>query len=169
MVFYTLWLELVGYSHGAAAALVAAFSVGTCFGALIGGYLGDFMARKLPNTGMPWIRTTRTAANWSGLLGLEDEGESCFNGSRLKQTPCLHLEDKQHLPRLALERRNPRARRCSPMFRANRPIACDVPRHSCAKRKRRSPLVHACEPSHFARPFGPFLTDATHLVRPPLI
>lgn len=51
MVFYTLWLELVGYAHGAAAALVASFSVGTCFGGLFGGYLGDYAASKLPNTG----------------------------------------------------------------------------------------------------------------------
>jgi MFS family permease len=107
MVFYTLWLELVGYSHGAAAALVAAFSVGTCFGALIGGYLGDFMARKLPNTGMPRIWRIGTAANWSGVLGSEDGGGSCFSGGRLKQTPSLQPLKTSGIFRASLSKKEP--------------------------------------------------------------
>jgi hypothetical protein len=51
MVFYTLWLELVGYSHRMAAGLVAGFSVGSCLGGLFGGYMGDFLAKKSPDKG----------------------------------------------------------------------------------------------------------------------
>lgn len=51
MVFYTLWLELVGYSHRMAAGLVAGFSVGSCLGGLFGGYMGDFLAKKSPEKG----------------------------------------------------------------------------------------------------------------------
>eukprot|EP00270_Netrium_digitus_P010480 TRINITY_DN3257_c1_g1_i1.p1 TRINITY_DN3257_c1_g1~~TRINITY_DN3257_c1_g1_i1.p1 ORF type:complete len:399 (+),score=62.68 TRINITY_DN3257_c1_g1_i1:33-1199(+) len=51
MVFFTMWLQLIGFSHNAAAFLMAIFSVGCAGGALLGGWLGDQAARRLPNAG----------------------------------------------------------------------------------------------------------------------
>lgn len=65
MVFYTLWLELLGYSHHAAAGLVAGFSVGSCLGGLFGGYLGDFLAKRSPDKGerSKWHNCSRSTSS----------------------------------------------------------------------------------------------------------
>ena len=42
MVFFTLWMQLLGFSDFAASILMAVFTLGSAFGALIGGALGTF-------------------------------------------------------------------------------------------------------------------------------
>lgn len=51
MAFFTLWLELAGFSHIIAALLVSLLSVGNIFGSLFGGWLGDRLALRFPNIG----------------------------------------------------------------------------------------------------------------------
>ncbi|EIE19976.1 MFS general substrate transporter [Coccomyxa subellipsoidea C-169] len=51
MVFFTLWLQLTGFSNFAAAALMAVFAGGCALGGLLGGYLGDYCARIWPERG----------------------------------------------------------------------------------------------------------------------
>jgi hypothetical protein len=40
MVFFTLWLQLLGFSDLAASSLMAVFALGTSFGHVIGGFIG---------------------------------------------------------------------------------------------------------------------------------
>ncbi|XP_057420914.1 uncharacterized protein LOC130714946 isoform X2 [Lotus japonicus] len=49
--FATLWLELKGFSHVTTAVLWTLFIVSASFGALFGGWMGDFLSLRLPNTG----------------------------------------------------------------------------------------------------------------------
>ncbi|CAK8578808.1 unnamed protein product [Lathyrus sativus] len=49
--FFTLWLELVGFSHGTTAVIWTVFIISASFGGLFGGWLGDFLSQRLPNTG----------------------------------------------------------------------------------------------------------------------
>uniref|UniRef100_A0A0E0M0J4 Major facilitator superfamily (MFS) profile domain-containing protein n=1 Tax=Oryza punctata TaxID=4537 RepID=A0A0E0M0J4_ORYPU len=49
--FTAMWLELVGFSHGETAALMALFKVATSLGALLGGKMGDALARRFKNSG----------------------------------------------------------------------------------------------------------------------
>lgn len=51
MAFLTLWMELLGFSHGRAALLVALLPLGTAAGSLFGGWVGDQAASYLPNAG----------------------------------------------------------------------------------------------------------------------
>eukprot|EP00879_Flechtneria_rotunda_P007571 GHRR01007942.1.p1 GENE.GHRR01007942.1~~GHRR01007942.1.p1 ORF type:complete len:451 (+),score=151.73 GHRR01007942.1:1591-2943(+) len=51
MVFFTLWLQLNGFNDSTASLLVATFGAGVAGGALIGGSIGDRMAKRLPNNG----------------------------------------------------------------------------------------------------------------------
>ncbi|KAF6251986.1 hypothetical protein COO60DRAFT_1555686 [Scenedesmus sp. NREL 46B-D3] len=51
MVFFTLWLQLTGFSDSTASLLVATFGAGVAGGALLGGAVGDRMAQRLPNNG----------------------------------------------------------------------------------------------------------------------
>ncbi|KAF8072654.1 hypothetical protein HT031_000314 [Scenedesmus sp. PABB004] len=51
IVFFTLWLQLNGFSDSTASLLVATFGAGVAGGALLGGAVGDRMARRLPNSG----------------------------------------------------------------------------------------------------------------------
>ncbi|CAL8466343.1 g5879 [Coccomyxa elongata] len=51
MVFFTLWLQLLGFSDFAAALLMAVFAGGCAIGSLIGGNLGDTCARIWPEHG----------------------------------------------------------------------------------------------------------------------
>jgi predicted MFS family arabinose efflux permease len=41
MVFFTLWMQLLGFSDLAASVLMAVFTLGCAVGALIGGALGQ--------------------------------------------------------------------------------------------------------------------------------
>ncbi|WJX47575.1 hypothetical protein P8452_34245 [Trifolium repens] len=49
--FATLWLELIGFSHGTTAVLWTFFIVSASLGALFGGWFGDFLSLRLPNSG----------------------------------------------------------------------------------------------------------------------
>eukprot|EP00897_Mesotaenium_endlicherianum_P004248 jgi/Mesen1/3851/ME000207S02862 len=51
MVFFTLWLELIGFSHAHAALLVAALPLGNMGGSVVGGWAGDWAARRYPEIG----------------------------------------------------------------------------------------------------------------------
>ncbi|WIA08614.1 hypothetical protein OEZ85_008043 [Tetradesmus obliquus] len=51
MVFFTLWLQLTGFNDTTASLLVATFGAGVAGGALLGGAVGDRMAKRLPNNG----------------------------------------------------------------------------------------------------------------------
>ncbi|XP_030453476.1 uncharacterized protein LOC115675025 [Syzygium oleosum] len=49
--FATMWLELVGFSHNKTAFLIALFVIASSLGGLFGGKMGDFLSRRLPNSG----------------------------------------------------------------------------------------------------------------------
>ncbi|KAI4330168.1 hypothetical protein MLD38_028471 [Melastoma candidum] len=49
--FSTLWLELIGFSHGMTAVLSTIFIIGRSLGGLFGGRMGDILAQRLPNAG----------------------------------------------------------------------------------------------------------------------
>ncbi|XP_061345081.1 uncharacterized protein LOC133290931 isoform X2 [Gastrolobium bilobum] len=49
--FTTLWLELIGFSHVKTALLWTLFVLATSFGALFGGWMGDILSQRLPNSG----------------------------------------------------------------------------------------------------------------------
>ncbi|CAM6112254.1 unnamed protein product [Calypogeia fissa] len=51
LAFAALWLELVGFSHDVTAILMGCFVVATSLGNLLGGFLGDYLSTRLPNTG----------------------------------------------------------------------------------------------------------------------
>ena len=51
MVFFTLWLQLLGFSDLTAAVLMAVFATGAALGGLLGGFVGDHLARWSPNHG----------------------------------------------------------------------------------------------------------------------
>ncbi len=54
MVFFTLWLQLTGFSNFAAAALMAVFAGGCALGGLLGGYLGARSAPQTKNSKSPF-------------------------------------------------------------------------------------------------------------------
>jgi hypothetical protein len=49
--FATLWLELIGFSHMTTALLWSLFIVAVSFGGLLGGWMGDNLSQKFPNSG----------------------------------------------------------------------------------------------------------------------
>ncbi|KAL2607973.1 hypothetical protein R1flu_026546 [Riccia fluitans] len=51
MVFFTMWLELIGFGHKGAASLMGIFSGGCAVGALFGGWMGDRAEKKYPGAG----------------------------------------------------------------------------------------------------------------------
>lgn len=51
MVFFTMWLELIGFGHKAAASLMSIFSAGCAIGAVSGGWLGDRAEQRFPGKG----------------------------------------------------------------------------------------------------------------------
>jgi MFS family permease len=51
MSFLSMWLELVGFSHGDTAVFMTVFAVATSLGGLLGGKMGDALARRYPNAG----------------------------------------------------------------------------------------------------------------------
>lgn len=51
LAFAPMWLELIGFSHGTTAVLMAMFVFANSLGGLIGGKMGDFLAIRLPNSG----------------------------------------------------------------------------------------------------------------------
>ncbi|KAL3733171.1 hypothetical protein ACJRO7_022662 [Eucalyptus globulus] len=49
--FAIMWLELVGFSHNKIAFLIALFMIAGSLGGLFGGKMGDFLSKRLPNSG----------------------------------------------------------------------------------------------------------------------
>ncbi|XP_050291091.1 uncharacterized protein LOC126732351 [Quercus robur] len=49
--FAPMWLELVGFSHEETAFLWTILVIGVSLGGLFGGWMGDIVAKRLPNTG----------------------------------------------------------------------------------------------------------------------
>ncbi len=49
--YFTMWLQTLGFSNVPAATLTALFWGGTALGNLLGGIVGDLLARRLPNSG----------------------------------------------------------------------------------------------------------------------
>ncbi|KAL3153038.1 hypothetical protein ABBQ38_012062 [Trebouxia sp. C0009 RCD-2024] len=51
MVFFTLWLQLLGFTDYSASVLMALFAGGCAIGSAVGGYLGDVLSKRWPNAG----------------------------------------------------------------------------------------------------------------------
>uniref|UniRef100_A0A6N2LB27 Major facilitator superfamily (MFS) profile domain-containing protein n=1 Tax=Salix viminalis TaxID=40686 RepID=A0A6N2LB27_SALVM len=51
MVFFTMWFELIGFSHNKTAALLSVFAVGCSLGSLLGGLIADRMSHVYPHSG----------------------------------------------------------------------------------------------------------------------
>ncbi|KAL2503823.1 Major facilitator superfamily protein [Abeliophyllum distichum] len=49
--FSPMWLELTGFSHTKTAILIGVFVVANSLGGLFGGRMGDFLSKRLPNSG----------------------------------------------------------------------------------------------------------------------
>ncbi|KAK6940145.1 Major facilitator superfamily [Dillenia turbinata] len=49
--FAPMWLELMGFSHGKTAFLIAMFVVASSLGGLFGGWMGDVLSKRFPNSG----------------------------------------------------------------------------------------------------------------------
>jgi len=49
--YFTMWLQTLGFSDVPAATLTALFWGGTALGNLVGGIVGDLLAKRLPNAG----------------------------------------------------------------------------------------------------------------------
>ncbi|XP_037441133.1 uncharacterized protein LOC119309202 [Triticum dicoccoides] len=77
MSFLSMWLELIGFSHGDTAVYMTMFSVATSLGGLLGGKMGDALARRYPNAGRIVLSqiSAGSAVPLAGilLLGLPDD------------------------------------------------------------------------------------------------
>jgi MFS family permease len=51
MSFFTIWFQTMGFSSGRASSLVAIFTFGCALGGIVGGFLGDFAAKRSENHG----------------------------------------------------------------------------------------------------------------------
>ncbi|CAA0823615.1 Major facilitator superfamily protein [Striga hermonthica] len=80
--FGRMWLELMGFSHGTTATIWSLFIVATSLGGLFGGKMGDFMARRLPDSGRIIMAQVSTglAVPLAALLilGLPDDSSTAI-------------------------------------------------------------------------------------------
>ncbi|XP_068470344.1 uncharacterized protein [Phaseolus vulgaris] len=80
--FATLWLELIGFSHVTTATLWTLFIVAASFGSLFGGWMGDFLSQKLPNSGRIVLSQISAGSVIPLaailLLGLPDDSSTAF-------------------------------------------------------------------------------------------
>ncbi|KAM3736215.1 hypothetical protein ACB098_10G145700 [Castanea mollissima] len=60
--FSAMWLELSGFSHEKTAFLIALFVMGSSFGGLFGGKMGDILSTRLPNSGRIILAQTSSAS-----------------------------------------------------------------------------------------------------------
>ncbi|XP_022971686.1 protein spinster isoform X1 [Cucurbita maxima] len=51
MVFFTMWFELIGFSHNSTAVLLSLFAVGCALGSLMGGLIADRLSKIYPHSG----------------------------------------------------------------------------------------------------------------------
>ncbi|RLN15480.1 hypothetical protein C2845_PM02G32950 [Panicum miliaceum] len=59
--FITMWLELIGFSHGQTSLIISLASIANLLGILFAGFLGDTMARRFPRTGRVALAQASTA------------------------------------------------------------------------------------------------------------
>ncbi|KAG0477954.1 hypothetical protein HPP92_012673 [Vanilla planifolia] len=82
LAFAPMWLELIGFSHGRTGVLMSMFIVANSLGGLIGGKLGDFLAKRLPNSGRIILSqiSSGSAIPFGALLllGLPDDPSSAL-------------------------------------------------------------------------------------------
>nr|POE82084.1 protein spinster [Quercus suber] len=80
--FAPMWLELVGFSHEKTAFLSTIRVIGVSLGGLFGGWMGDILAKRLPNTGRTILSQicTASAIPLTGILLvlLPDDPSSAF-------------------------------------------------------------------------------------------
>ena len=80
--FAPMWLELLGFSHEKTAFLSTIRVIGVSLGGLFGGWMGDILAKRLPNTGRTILSQicTASAIPLTGILLvlLPDDPSSAF-------------------------------------------------------------------------------------------
>ncbi|KAF7839963.1 Protein spinster [Senna tora] len=80
--FATLWLELIGFSHFTTALLWTLFVISGSFGSLFGGWFGDTMAQRFPNSGRIMLSQISAGSVIPLaavlLLGLPDDPSTTF-------------------------------------------------------------------------------------------
>ncbi|KAK4584009.1 hypothetical protein RGQ29_021945 [Quercus rubra] len=80
--FAPMWLELVGFSHEKTAFLSTIRVIGVSLGGLFGGWMGDILTKRLPNTGRKILSQicTASAIPLTGILLvlLPDDPSSAF-------------------------------------------------------------------------------------------
>jgi MFS family permease len=80
--FTPMWLELVGFSHEKTAFLRTILVIGVSLGGLFGGWMGDIIAKRLPNSGRTILSqiTTGVAIPLTAvlLLVLPDDPSTAF-------------------------------------------------------------------------------------------
>ena len=64
--FSTMWLQYVGFSDASASLVTGMAILGVCLGNILGGYLGDAAAARLPDTGR--VRVAQTSVALGTLL-----------------------------------------------------------------------------------------------------
>ncbi|KAJ7945392.1 Major facilitator superfamily protein [Quillaja saponaria] len=80
--FAPMWLELIGFSHKTTAFLWSLLTIGSLIGSLFGGMMGDYLAKRLPDTGRIILSqiSAGSAIPLAGilLLVLPDDPSSSF-------------------------------------------------------------------------------------------
>ncbi|GMY11342.1 protein spinster [Fagus crenata] len=82
LAFAPMWLELTGFSHEKTAFLWTILVVGASFGGLFGGWVGDILAKRLPNSGRIILSQISSASAVPSaavlLLVLPDDPSTAF-------------------------------------------------------------------------------------------
>lgn len=96
MIFFTLWLQLLGFSDFTASGLVATFHMGCAIGAFLGGSIGDRMSVRFPNAGRIMTAQISVASGLpfsifllKGLPSMGVEGNAVSFGTVLFLMGCM--------------------------------------------------------------------------------
>ncbi|KAL3728767.1 hypothetical protein ACJRO7_033358 [Eucalyptus globulus] len=80
--FAPMWLELIGFSHSMTAFLMTVYIIAFSLGGLFGGWMGDVLAKRLPNSGRIILSQISTASAIPLaailLLALPDDPSTAF-------------------------------------------------------------------------------------------
>uniref|UniRef100_A0A0A9D9G7 Major facilitator superfamily (MFS) profile domain-containing protein n=1 Tax=Arundo donax TaxID=35708 RepID=A0A0A9D9G7_ARUDO len=80
--FAPMWLELMGFTHTGTGILMITFAVASSLGGVLGGKMGDYLARSSPNSGRIILSqiSSASAVPLAGLLllGLPDDPSTGF-------------------------------------------------------------------------------------------
>ncbi|KAK3419073.1 hypothetical protein EUGRSUZ_H04800 [Eucalyptus grandis] len=80
--FAPMWLELIGFSHSTTALLMTVYIIAFSLGGLFGGWMGDVLAKHLPNSGRIILSQISTASAIPLaailLLALPDDPSTAF-------------------------------------------------------------------------------------------